>query len=138
MLRRGVYSVRQIRHQSSKVTATLKDVGVADPQDLTQQAPNRIAPWSKSQRPRSEAMTGPRFEGKDLEKQPRPYAAIDLIAKQPIRYIEHGNVAVCDGNTGIQGHPKVFINLDQKRANSCGYCGLRFAQAKFKADLEAQ
>jgi len=33
------------------------------------QAPNRAGIWSRSQRPRSEAMTGPRFEQTDFDLQ---------------------------------------------------------------------
>lgn len=35
------------------------------------QAPNRAGIWSRSQRPRAEAMTGPRFEQTDFELQVR-------------------------------------------------------------------
>lgn len=35
------------------------------------QAPNRADIWSRSQRPRSQAMTGPRFEQKDFDLQVR-------------------------------------------------------------------
>lgn len=35
------------------------------------QAPNRAEIWSRSQRPRSEAMTGPRFEQTDFDLQVR-------------------------------------------------------------------
>merc|ERR1712014_43723 len=42
------------------------------------QAPNRETVWSRSQKPRSEAMVGPRFEQTIMEDQPRPYAASPL------------------------------------------------------------
>jgi NADH dehydrogenase (ubiquinone) Fe-S protein 6 len=35
------------------------------------QAPNRSGVWSRNQRPRSEAMTGPRFEQTDFDLQVR-------------------------------------------------------------------
>ncbi|KAK9494463.1 hypothetical protein V1508DRAFT_395856 [Lipomyces doorenjongii] len=94
---------------------------------LSMQAPNRQETWAMSQRPRSQAMTGPRFAQKNLAAQPRPYAAINLIAEEPVRFID-SNIAVCDGGRGVQGHPKVFINLDQDGPNTCTYCGLRFQQ----------
>ncbi|ODQ78434.1 hypothetical protein BABINDRAFT_162660 [Babjeviella inositovora NRRL Y-12698] len=110
-------------------------VSKVDPKILAQQAPNRTEIWSESQRARTDAMTGPRFSGKDLAKQPRPYAAINLIAKQPIRFVD-SNVAVCDGNKGLEGHPKIYINLDPPRAHACGYCGLKYARSELKAELE--
>lgn len=91
----------------------------------TRQAPNRVGTWSKSQRPREEAMTGPRFEQTDLTKQPAPWAAIDLIAEQPIVHVS-ARKAVCDGGGGARGHPKIFINVDKPEGGKCGYCGLRF------------
>lgn len=36
---------------------------------VTQQAPNRVGVWAKGQRPRAEAMTGPRFEQTDFAVQ---------------------------------------------------------------------
>lgn len=110
---------------------------------FTNQAPNRNVTWSPSQEERIEIISKYpyRFVQKDLEEQPRPYAAIDLIAKEPIKYLSHeqGNIAVCDGNRGstLQGHPKVFINLDQPKAATCGYCGLRYAKEEFKELIEA-
>lgn len=70
-------------------------------------------------------MIGPRFEQTAQEFQPRPLAAIELIAEEPIRLIS-ARVAVCDGGVGPLGHPKVFINLDKPGAHPCTYCGLRF------------
>lgn len=111
--------------------------------EYAQQAPNRDVTWSPSQEERIEVINKfpHRFVQRDLEQQPRPYAAIDLIAKEPIRYLTHkeGNIAVCDGNRGstLQGHPKVFINLDQPKAATCGYCGLRYAKEEFKELIEA-
>ncbi|KAK9447852.1 NADH:ubiquinone oxidoreductase [Limtongia smithiae] len=108
-------------------TDASKKLAAEEEKAKTLQAPNRAETWAKSQRPRSEAMTGPRFAQKHLASQPRPYAAIDLIAEQPVRFIDH-NIAVCDGGRGVQGHPKVYINLDQEGPNTCTYCGLRYQQ----------
>ena len=60
------------------------------------QAPNRAKPWTASQQSRDDAISrnAVRFVQRDLEEQPQPYAAIDLIAKEPIRYLEHDNIAV--------------------------------------------
>ncbi|KAK6463570.1 hypothetical protein DFJ63DRAFT_125717 [Scheffersomyces coipomensis] len=111
---------------------------------VSNQAPNRQATWSPTQESRLNIVSknAARFVQRDLDQQPRPYAAIDLIAKEPVRYLTHeeGNVAVCDGNKGntLHGHPKVFINLDPARAHACGYCGLRYAKEEFKEVIEAQ
>lgn len=105
------------------------------------QAPNRSQTWSPTQASRIDVISKHpvRFTQKDLSLQPQPYAAIELISKEPVRYIE-GNVAVCDGNKGstLQGHPRVFINLDQPRASTCGYCGLRYAKKEFEELIEGQ
>lgn len=117
------------------------------------QAPNRAGIWSRSQRPRSEAMTGPRFEQTDFDLQvgephafhdvtssrelhwehrtnkrnvqPQPYAAIELVHKQPVRWT-HDRVVACDGGGGPTGHPKIYINTDKPEIAVCGYCGAPF------------
>lgn len=120
------------------VTGLSKDELQENPNAL--QAPNRSKPWTPSQQPRDDAISqnAVRFVQRDLKEQPRPYAAIDLIAQEPIRYIAHDNIAVCDGNKGstLQGHPKVFINLDQPKASTCGYCGLRYAKEEHRDIIE--
>ena len=88
---------------------------------IEKQAPNRSETWAKSQKPRSEALSGPRILQRNLEDQPQPYAAINLIAKEPVRYI-NSSVAVCDGGRGVQGHPKIFVNLDKPGTHACQYC----------------
>ena len=60
------------------------------------QAPNRLTTWSRSQRPRELGMVGPRFEQTQLSDQPAPWAAIELIHQQPVRWSEDRIVA-CDG-----------------------------------------
>ncbi|KAI9676008.1 MAG: hypothetical protein M1817_000751 [Caeruleum heppii] len=79
------------------------------------QAPNRWTTWSRSQQPRRKAMVGPRFEQTIMEYQPMPLAAIDLIHKQPVRWIKD-NMVSCDGGGGPLGHPKIFINVDKPQA----------------------
>ncbi|KAI5952596.1 hypothetical protein KGF54_003463 [Candida jiufengensis] len=159
ILRSSHKSIKLIRHNSStpstSITASLSKASIARPEasqlnekdlknnEFAQQAPNRDVTWSQSQEPRIEVISKfpYRFTQRDLAQQPRPYAAIDLIAKEPIKYLsyEEGNIAVCDGNRGdtLQGHPKVFINLDQPKASTCGYCGLRYAKEEFKEIIEA-
>ncbi|KAK5683101.1 hypothetical protein LTS10_004632 [Elasticomyces elasticus] len=80
------------------------------------QAPNRKSIWSRSQKPREEAMVGPRFEQTIMEDQPRPYAAIDLIHRQPVRWTKTRSVS-CDGGGGPLGHPRIFINVDKPQAH---------------------
>lgn len=114
------------------------------------QAPNRKDIWSRSQRPRQAAMTGPRFEQTDFDLQvrflelsghtqweasaneniahtlqPQSYAAIELIHKQPVRWT-HDRVVACDGGGGPAGHPRIFINTDKPEISVCNYCGLPF------------
>ncbi|KAI5959160.1 uncharacterized protein KGF55_005503 [Candida pseudojiufengensis] len=159
--RNTIKSLRFIRYNSSsttpsqQTTASISKASIARPEaihlnkkdlqnnEFAQQAPNRDVTWSQSQEPRIDVISKfpYRFTQRDLAEQPRPYAAIDLIAKEPIRYLTHeeGNIAVCDGNKGdtLQGHPKVFINLDKPKASTCGYCGLRYAKEEFKEIIEA-
>ncbi|VVT50422.1 uncharacterized protein SAPINGB_P002755 [Magnusiomyces paraingens] len=105
---------------------------------LSNQAPNRHDTWAPSQKPRAEALSGVRIVQRDIELQPRPYAGIELIAQKPIEYLSgHDNIAVCDGGRGVQGHPKIFINLDKPGAHPCQYCGTRYAHEKYKAGIES-
>ena len=60
------------------------------------QAPNRATTWSESQRPRALAMTGPRFEQTNIAEQPAPYAAIELIHQQKVRWSKD-RVVKCNG-----------------------------------------
>ncbi|MBW0488359.1 hypothetical protein O181_028074 [Austropuccinia psidii MF-1] len=89
------------------------------------QAPNRVSIWSRNQKPKSQAMIGPRFEQTNMNAQPNPLAAIELIAQEPIRMVS-SRIAACDGGGGALGHPKVFINLDKPGPHACPYCGLRY------------
>ncbi|EKD21282.1 uncharacterized protein L3040_000678 [Drepanopeziza brunnea f. sp. 'multigermtubi'] len=101
-----------------------------------QQAPNRAAVWSRSQNPRANAMSGPRFEATIMEMQPAPQAAIDLIHKQPVRWT-HDRMVSCDGGGGPLGHPRIFINTDKPQIAMCTYCGLPFANEHHRAHLES-
>ncbi|XP_053625634.1 NADH dehydrogenase [ubiquinone] iron-sulfur protein 6, mitochondrial [Plodia interpunctella] len=58
-------------------------------------------------------------------KQVNPNWAVDLIAEVPPTQVTE-RVVWCDGGSGPEGHPKVYINLDKPGVQSCGYCGLRF------------
>ncbi|KAK7514386.1 NADH-ubiquinone oxidoreductase [Phyllosticta citriasiana] len=103
----------------------------------TQQAPNRKGIWSRSQQPRERAMAGPRFEQTIIADQPRPHAAIDLIHKQPVRWVNERQ-ASCDGGGGPLGHPRIFINVDKPKIAWCTYCGLPFAHERHRKIIESQ
>ncbi|GKT73416.1 LOW QUALITY PROTEIN: zinc-finger domain-containing protein [Colletotrichum tofieldiae] len=126
--------------------------------EKVRQAPNRSLIWSRSQKPRAEAMTGPRFEQTDFSLQtamrhfdneiarpfgtdrhglqPQPYAAIELIHEEPVRWT-HNRVVACDGGGGPTGHPRIFINTDKPEICSCNYCGLPFANEHHRKHLES-
>ena len=36
----------------------------------------------------------------------------------------------CDGGDGALGHPRVFLNMGDKREVDCPYCGRRFVLKK--------
>ncbi|SGZ58838.1 CIC11C00000001750 [Sungouiella intermedia] len=128
--------------QKASATATGLTLEELAENENAMQAPNRESIWSPSQAARRDIISKnpQRFIQKDLSKQPQPYAAIDLIAQVPVKYLHEGNIAVCDGNRGstLQGHPKVFINLDQPKPATCGYCGLRYAKEEFREIIEKE
>lgn len=108
-----------------QMDSRLQESAVDAEKKRTLQAPNRPGVWSRSQMPRELAMSGPRFEQTIMEDQPRPYAAIELIHKQPVRWVDTKTVA-CDGGGGPLGHPKIFINVDKPQICWCTYCGLPY------------
>ena len=42
-----------------------------------------------------------------------------------IYYID-GDAAACDGGSGVMGHPRVYLALDQNGRATCPYCGRVF------------
>lgn len=78
-------------------------------QSQVTQAPNRATVWSSRQKPKSEILKGPRFTQIDIQAQPNPLAAIELIKADPIRHFKERQV-ICKGDSSL-GHPNVFINL---------------------------
>ncbi|KAI2637374.1 hypothetical protein GGS21DRAFT_511298 [Xylaria nigripes] len=107
-----------------------------DSERSLKQAPNRTEIWSRSQKPRAVAMTGPRFEQTDFDLQPASKAAIELIHRQPVRWT-HDRVVACDGGGGPSGHPRIFINTDKPEIATCNYCGLPFANEHNRKHLES-
>jgi NADH dehydrogenase (ubiquinone) Fe-S protein 6 len=59
---------------ASKTETAPAPVDESVPKEVTQ-APNRVGIWSKNQKPRSQAMTGPRFEQTDYNLQVRERAS---------------------------------------------------------------
>ncbi|XP_022123078.2 probable NADH dehydrogenase [ubiquinone] iron-sulfur protein 6, mitochondrial [Pieris rapae] len=53
--------------------------------------------------------------------------AVNLIAEVPPKEVTE-RVVWCDGGSGPEGHPRVYINVDKPGNHSCGYCGLRFVK----------
>ncbi|WPH03918.1 NADH-ubiquinone oxidoreductase [Acrodontium crateriforme] len=101
-----------------------------------QQSPNRATTWSRNQQPRDKAMVGPRFEQTIIKDQPQPYAAINLIHKQPVRWTDK-KVVSCDGGGGPLGHPRIFINTDKPKICWCTYCGVPYANTHHRKHLES-
>ncbi|KAK6087892.1 nadh-ubiquinone oxidoreductase [Seiridium cupressi] len=130
-----------ILHRKAETTPEAKSeedsLGLAENQERgLQQAPNRTEIWSRSQRPRAKAMTGPRFEQTDFDLQPQSQAAIELIHRQPVRWT-HDKVVACDGGDGPAGHPRIFINTDKPEIAACTYCGLPYANEHHREHLES-
>ncbi|KOS19220.1 Lactobacillus shifted protein [Escovopsis weberi] len=115
------------------------DAAAAVPEDQAKepsQAPNRLSVWSRSQKPRSQAMTGPRFEQTDFSLQPQPLSAMEMVHKVPVKWV-HERTVVCDGGGGAGGHPKIFINTDKAEIAFCNYCGNPFANEHHRKHLES-
>lgn len=53
---------------ASKTETSPAPIDESKPAEINQ-APNRVGIWSRSQKPRSQAMTGPRFEQTDFDLQ---------------------------------------------------------------------
>ena len=46
---------------------------------------------------------------------------------EPVEIVEVENPKVaCEGESGALGHPRVFLNMGDKREIDCPYCGRRF------------
>ncbi|KAI8899881.1 zinc-finger domain-containing protein [Globomyces pollinis-pini] len=117
MIRNSLRNIARIRPYSTGIAQIV----------VPAQSSNKPDTWSASQAPKSIAMSGPRFEQTNMDLQPNPLSAQELIAQVPVTMVE-GRKISCDGGGGALGHPKVYINLDNSGPMSCGYCGLRFQQ----------
>ncbi|KAH9460499.1 hypothetical protein Pst134EB_008670 [Puccinia striiformis f. sp. tritici] len=93
--------VRRISQPTDGVTAAIqRKAEGARVKDVT---------WSANQRPRSQIISGPRFEQTNLDAQPHPLPAIELIKKQPVRMVS-SRIAVCDG--GLYFYPPLSTERD--------------------------
>jgi uncharacterized Zn-finger protein len=46
---------------------------------------------------------------------------------EPVEIVETDNPKVaCEGDGGVLGHPRVFLNMGDKHEIDCPYCGRRF------------
>jgi len=89
-------SISRRQMSSSKPGDVAKLAETTKPAVTVQQSPNYPTTWSTSQRPRPGPGSGPRFEQTDMELQPNPPSAMEMIAQEPIRLV-NGRKAVCDG-----------------------------------------
>ncbi len=50
---------------------------------------------------------------------------------EPVETVEVDSPQVdCDGGGGALGHPRVFLNMGEKKEIDCPYCGRRFVLKK--------
>ncbi|KAI0999726.1 hypothetical protein K3495_g8470 [Podosphaera aphanis] len=101
------------------------------------QSPNRASIWSRSQNPKSKAMSGPRFEQTIMHLQPSPLAAIEMVRNQPVRWTPD-RIVTCDGGGGPLGHPRIYINTDKPEVCVCNYCGAAFVNRHHKKQIMAR
>ncbi|RDW65430.1 hypothetical protein BP5796_10122 [Coleophoma crateriformis] len=130
----NVSKTNELPQDVSTQSEPVQELAAKAEEFTVQQAPNRLSVWSRSQNPRAKAMTGPRFEQTIMELQPAPQAAIELIHKQPVRWVKERSVE-CDGGGGPLGHPRIFINLDKPQICPCEYCGLPYANEHHREHL---
>ena len=46
---------------------------------------------------------------------------------EPVEIVEVSrSKVVCEGESGALGHPRVFLNMGDKREIDCPYCGRQF------------
>ena len=46
---------------------------------------------------------------------------------EPVEVVEVENPKVaCEGESGALGHPRIYLNMGDKREIDCPYCGKRF------------
>jgi NADH dehydrogenase (ubiquinone) Fe-S protein 6 len=71
-------------HQDARIQESVEDAEKL----RVQQAPNRVGVWSRSQNPRAQAMTGPRFEQTIMELQVRGVSSTLWILMKEFFFID--------------------------------------------------
>lgn len=102
---------------SSTTSTTSAGTSIAHPKPslpTVPQAPNYPTTWSTNQRKRPVAGEGPRFEQTNMEFQPQPLSAMEMINTEPIRVV-HGRRAVCDGGQRL-------ISENVRQSFTCRIC----------------
>jgi NADH dehydrogenase (ubiquinone) Fe-S protein 6 len=94
-LRRAVSTSRPTAKDSSTAVEKLDS-------SSPKQAPNYPATWTTSQRLRPGLSSSPRFEQTNMDLQPNPLSAMELISQEPVRVV-NGRRAVCDGGVYLAG-----------------------------------
>jgi uncharacterized Zn-finger protein len=120
----GIISLNEMKlnyFNTNLMRSILRFVRYSTSKAIVPQAPNSSKVWSASQTVKADALVGPRFEQMDINFQPNPPSAMELIAAVPIAKVA-SRVVSCDGGGGALGHPKVYINLDKPGPASCGIC----------------
>ena len=56
-----------------------------------------------------------------------------IIAEPEIMYVEGGKV-ICDGGVGALGHPRVYLQMDEKGKVECPYCDKKFIKTGGPSD----
>lgn len=58
------------------------------------------------------------------------------MSGEPIETVTVDSAKVaCDGGKGALGHPRIYLNMGDKKSVDCPYCGRRFVLAEgAKAD----
>jgi NADH dehydrogenase (ubiquinone) Fe-S protein 6 len=103
-LRRAASTTPSVKKESPVPTQPNEDL------PTVKQAPNYPTTWSTNQQPRPGLGSSPRFEQTNMELQPNPLSAMELIANEPVRVV-HGRKAVCDGGPFSFPHFYSFLSL---------------------------
>jgi len=94
---RSVRLTARAASSSAKPSSSVPATEDATQKDVSAwQSPNYPTTWSTSQKPRPLGGSSPRFEQTNMDLQPQPLSAMEMIAKEPIRLVQ-GRKAVCDG-----------------------------------------
>lgn len=109
-LRSALNNVARLASSSSTPATKPKESVVtrnSEPATL-QQSPNYATTWSTNQAARPGSGAGPRFEQTNMDLQPNPLSAMEMVAREPIRLVK-GRTASCDGGACIPYHEHLFL-----------------------------